>query len=588
VSAEPAHLAAVPTPPGPARTEHRDSRAGAVEREGFEQALALAAEHVSEAFAEQDGWLDLVRAGLQALLELFDEQPMLARYLIVDSAHAGDAVRERRRQVLDRIASLLDDDRAPGRSYPPALTAHAVVHGVLGLLAERLSAPQRSPLTELAPALMSFAVLPFLGVNAARRELVAEQRPAATPGTASDKDVLEDSLGRMSSRASLALSAIAAEPGLNNRQLAARAGIGDAGQTSRLLARLERLGLIASTRPAYLRAGANAWTLTAAGKRVQAAIARRPSAPEPSFAFDLPPEFAGRLEDRAVLMLQVIADQPWLRKDEVADRAGLGADTSVKRLLRSLVDLGLAVAQRDAHGQGGPSVWRLTPAGERLDAAIARDAPRRPPSRALDLMGRSAGGRLSDTAIDALKTIGREPGLGNGEVAARVGVTDQNIISRLLAHLASCGLLENARQGGRHNVWHLTAAGETLERALWQETPPAEQRRHALEMLRERGRLNHRVASLLPVIAAEPDLSNNEIAERIGMVGKAHTSELLARMARFGLIENRVAEPLPFAANAWRLTPSGRELAAALPSTDRARHGRARGPRGARRPGVGV
>ncbi len=77
------------------------------------------------------------------------------------------------------------------------------------------------------------------------------------------------------------------------------------------------------------------------------------------------------------------------------------------------------------------------------------------------------------------------------------------------------------------------------------------------------GRLNHRVASALRVIAAEPELSNKEIAQRVGIDGKGHASILLARLARFGLIENLVADPAPFEPNAWRLTVTGEELAAA-------------------------
>ena len=89
--------------------------------EAFEQALALAVERVGRAFGAQDGWVDGVRAGLVALLEFFDQEPLLARYLVVSSAQAGSAVRARRREVLERVATMLDDERAPARAYPPPL-----------------------------------------------------------------------------------------------------------------------------------------------------------------------------------------------------------------------------------------------------------------------------------------------------------------------------------------------------------------------------------------------------------------------------------------------------------------------------------
>lgn len=78
--------------------------------------------------------MDRVRVGLLALLEFFDEEPVLARFCVVHSARAGPAVLAARLQVLDRLARVLDDERAPVRCYPPALTAQAVVSGVLGVL----------------------------------------------------------------------------------------------------------------------------------------------------------------------------------------------------------------------------------------------------------------------------------------------------------------------------------------------------------------------------------------------------------------------------------------------------------------------
>jgi hypothetical protein len=111
----------------------------AAELEAFETVLALVSEAVGAVLRAREGWVDRVRAGLVALLELFDEEPALARYLVVGSAQAGPAVLARRKEVLDGVALLLDDEGAPARSYPPPLTAHAVVSGVLGVLHAQLS-----------------------------------------------------------------------------------------------------------------------------------------------------------------------------------------------------------------------------------------------------------------------------------------------------------------------------------------------------------------------------------------------------------------------------------------------------------------
>jgi DNA-binding MarR family transcriptional regulator len=534
----------------------------ACQLQAFEHALALAAEAASVAFQVQEGWVDGVRAGLEALLEFFDREPALASYLVVHSAQAAEEVLERRREVLERIALLLDDERAPARGYPPPLTAQAVASGVLGVLYERLSQRHAGPLVELAGPLMSFMVLPFLGVNAARRELTRSPG-VACPRQTSPLDPPRDAGGRLSPRAVSLVMVIGAERGLNNKEVAAHAGIDDRGQSSRLLARLARLGLIENMN-AHRRFGAKAWRLTASGEQLQAAVRREAAAPEPSSAFDLPPEFVGRIDDRAVLMLRVIADQPWLRSPEVAERAGVEDEARAARLLESLVELGLAASALEAHQRGTPKVWRLTPSGETLDSAIGRETPAPPHSVALDLMWRS-GGRLTEVAVSVLRVIGGEPGLSNNDIALRAGIADANSMSQLLARLRRRGLVENIRTRGRHNVWQLTVSGEKLERTIWHETPRTVQRSLAVALLHDRGgRLNHRVVSVLRVIGAEPELSNNEISERVGIEAKGHASTLLARLARFGLIENLVVDPAPFEANAWQLTASGRELESAM------------------------
>lgn len=116
------------------------------------------------------------------------------------------------------------------------------------------------------------------------------------------------------------------------------------------------------------------------------------------------------------------------------------------------------------------------------------------------------------------------------------------------------------------NVWQLTVEGENLARAVWHQTPPAEHTVHTLRLLRNRGgHLGHRVALAPRVIGAEPELSNNETALRVGIESEEHASTLVGRLARFGLVENWVANPLPLEANARQLTTTtGRELARAI------------------------
>jgi DNA-binding MarR family transcriptional regulator len=540
---------------------------GAVELEAFEQALALAAEVAGAAFGAREGWVDGVRAGLAALLGFFDEEPELARYLVVSSAQAGGAVLERRREVLGQVACLLDDERAPARAYPPLLTAHAVASGVLGVLYSRLSDPQPGVLAELAGSLMSFVVLPFLGARAARRELRGSVETDSSPVAAVDVELLQDPGRHLNHHREIqVLGILGGEPGLNNIEMGLRAGIKDRGHISRLMARLARLGLIENT-PTPARPGEKAWRLTGSGEQLHTEISREAGTPA-GVVLDLPEEFAG-LDFWAVCVLRAVGEQPWLTSSEVAARAGVIDPARVSGLLEQLVGLGLVESEREARGRGTPKVWRLTESGRGLDGTIAPEAPAARGGLARELMWES-GGRLSEAAVGVLEVSAVEPGLSNGEIALRVGIADANSISQLLARLARRGLLENARNGGRYNVWCLTASGEALVDAMRREAPVRAERTVALELLKDRGgRLNHRVVSVLGLVGVEPGLSNLEVAQRLGVHSKAHTSRLLARLARFGLIENQACDPTPFAANAWRLTRTGQELAAAITATHR-------------------
>jgi DNA-binding MarR family transcriptional regulator len=552
---------------GVAEVVHRfpDGRRAA-ELEAFEVALALAAEAAGAAFRAQDGWVDGLRAGLTALLEFFDQEPALARYLVVGSAQAGPAVLARRAEVLQRIAVLLDDERAPARAYPPPLTAHAVAGGVLSVLYAQLSEPEPGVLAELAGPLMSFTVMPFLGARAARREL---RRHGKTAAADVNVGLLQGPRGRLSHHREIeVLGILAGEPGLSNTQVALRAGVKDHGHVSRRLGRLARLGLIESAPAPGLRAGVKAWRLTGSGEQLHAAICEEARTP-PGTVHGLPEELAGRLDFWAVCVLRAVAEQPWLTGSELAARAGVDP-AQISRLLAQLAELKLVNSVREAHRKGAPKVWHITGAGRDLDDAIGREAPAPARSVVLDLMWQS-GGRLSEPAIAVLKASAAEPGLSNGGIADRLGITDANSMSQLLARLAGRGLIENARNGGRENVWVLTAAGRELQNAIRRERPASGSRTVASDLLREAGgRLNHRVVSVLSAIGAEPGLCNLEIAERVGVASKGHASMLLARLARFGLIENQVVNAAPFEANAWRLTASGRQLEAAIRHAGRA------------------
>jgi hypothetical protein len=73
---------------------------------------------------------------------------------------------------------------------------------------------------------------------------------------------------RWTYRTARVMQGISDLPGASNREVADYAGIHDQGQVSKLLARLQRLGLIANAADGHLKGEPNAWSLTPLGDRV--------------------------------------------------------------------------------------------------------------------------------------------------------------------------------------------------------------------------------------------------------------------------------------------------------------------------------
>jgi AcrR family transcriptional regulator len=254
----------------------------------FEDALARVAAVVVPAFEGKRAWHERIRAALVELLGLFDEDSGLGRLLIVESLFAGPRVLERRDSVLARVIGIVEEGRAEVSvsSGPPALSGEGVVGAVCSILYSRLvTSPARfasvSPvarvervgggegesLLALTGSLMSMIVLPYLGKAAASREL-ARPVPAAHIAKGADGGVgfpFRDLGLRVTYRTLRVLQAAAVSPGASNRRLGEAAGISDQGQASKLLGRLERVGLLVNRGAGHVKGEPNAWYLAGAG-----------------------------------------------------------------------------------------------------------------------------------------------------------------------------------------------------------------------------------------------------------------------------------------------------------------------------------
>jgi AcrR family transcriptional regulator len=257
----------------------------------FNEAVASVSELVLDAYAGECDWGEQVRAGLAALLRFFDEQPDIGSLLIVDALKAGPRVQERRAEVLERLALALHQEgsRAGSTQGPPPLTGEGLTGAVLGVIHTRVSAKRAGQMLDLLNPLMGMILLPYLGLVAAQREL---ERPApeharksptrtnsvgAPSSLASSGDPLANLPMRVTGRTLLVVEVIGKRPGASNREIATAAGITDQGQISKLLSRLERLGLIENTGQGYLSGEPNAWQSTSLGEQVTKQLNLTPS-----------------------------------------------------------------------------------------------------------------------------------------------------------------------------------------------------------------------------------------------------------------------------------------------------------------------
>jgi AcrR family transcriptional regulator len=226
------------------------------------------------------GWREQVRVGLWVILCAFDRDPMLARVCVVQVARAGQSALERREAIFAELARVVDEGRqASTRCEGVArLTAEGLVGAAFAIVHARLLRGEGEPLAGLLGELTGMIVLPYLGAAAARREQLRPlpERPAGLAQAERARDAAEDPLQglpmRLTYRTARVIEAIALQPEISNRGVAQRAGIADQGQVSKLLARLQRLGLITNTGVGHVKGEPNAWVLSESGSRVAQSI----------------------------------------------------------------------------------------------------------------------------------------------------------------------------------------------------------------------------------------------------------------------------------------------------------------------------
>jgi AcrR family transcriptional regulator len=262
--------------------EHRDECLAEV----LEQVVEQIEQELRTAGLARLSWRERVRMGLFTILAFLDREPALARVCVVHALRAGPAVLGCRDEVLARLTGVVDEGRLEGTRGGACtpLTAEGLVGAAFAIVYARLERREPEPLTCLVGELMGMIVLPYLGPVAARRE--RERRaPVATAVVAVStvgapsgaRDPLRDVRMRLTYRTARVLEGIAelnrqGEGHPSNRQVGACAGVSDPGQISKLLRRLERLGLLTNVGAGHAMGEPNAWALTARGEQIAQSI----------------------------------------------------------------------------------------------------------------------------------------------------------------------------------------------------------------------------------------------------------------------------------------------------------------------------
>jgi AcrR family transcriptional regulator len=143
----------------------------------FIAAYDVAVERVRErvvaacAEAEQKEWARRVRAGIEALLKLFEAEPALASIVLVEGLRAGRGVHNRYQVAIESFVGYLHEGAplGPAGGKVTEATGEAVVGGIVSMLGRRILAGEAEQLAKLFPEILEFALAAYLGADEARR-----------------------------------------------------------------------------------------------------------------------------------------------------------------------------------------------------------------------------------------------------------------------------------------------------------------------------------------------------------------------------------------------------------------------------------
>lgn len=136
----------------------------------YQQAGAAALSAVAEACANAGGdFPDRVSAGISALLAQIDSDRALASACIVEGPVAGDPISPHFDKLVADFGALLRSGRGgAGSGDLPDNVEETVIGGLYWFLYDALVEKRPKRLSSLRPQLVQFALIPFIGAEAAQ------------------------------------------------------------------------------------------------------------------------------------------------------------------------------------------------------------------------------------------------------------------------------------------------------------------------------------------------------------------------------------------------------------------------------------
>lgn len=128
---------------------------------------------VRAAFESESRWPDSLRAAAYAHLQWTLDNPKKMRFGLLEMLWASELTGALRDDLFRAYIEMVDAGRevAPDPDSVPAYTAEAVVGSITQVIVRHLAEPGRPDLPGQVPEMMYLAVKPYLGEEAARKEL---------------------------------------------------------------------------------------------------------------------------------------------------------------------------------------------------------------------------------------------------------------------------------------------------------------------------------------------------------------------------------------------------------------------------------